>query len=148
MHSPQYKNNNSTMCKTLMIDDNPIEHLIMQKLFDHYEVFEDTAHTLDGSTIISFLEENHQDLSVLPDVIFLDLHMPYSGWQFLTDLEHLMPSLHKQPDVFIVSSSIDYRDKQRANEFSAVKGFISKPLPKQKLDEIVGIYLPNKIMAN
>ncbi|MCC8409295.1 response regulator [Mucilaginibacter sp. UR6-1] len=136
------------MCKTLMIDDNPIEHLIMQKMFDKYEVFEDTAHTLDAASIINFLEENHCDLSLLPDVIFLDLNMPYSGWQFLTDLESLMPALHKQPDVFIVSSSIDCRDKLRATEFASVKGFISKPLPKQMLAEIVERYLPSKHLAN
>lgn len=136
------------MCKTLMIDDNPIEHLIMQKMFDKYQVFEDTAHTLDAALVINFLEENHGDMSLLPDLIFLDLNMPYSGWQFLADLENLMPALHKQPDVIIVSSSIDCRDKQRATEFASVKGFISKPLPKQMLEEIVGQYLPHKHLAN
>ncbi|GAA4918070.1 response regulator [Mucilaginibacter defluvii] len=136
------------MCKTLMIDDNPMEHLIMQKMFDRYEIFEDSVHTLDAALIINFLEENHEDISVLPDLIFLDLNMPYSGWQFLTDLESLMPALQKQPHVFIVSSSIDGSDKQRATTFAAVKGFISKPVVKQKLEEIAGQYLPGKAWVN
>jgi CheY-like chemotaxis protein len=66
------------MSKLVMIDDNPMEHFIMQKMFDRYELFHDAAHSMDAQVIIDFLKENRYNTAELPDLIFLDLNMP--GW--------------------------------------------------------------------
>ncbi|MGY4539613.1 hypothetical protein ACVW0P_004048 [Mucilaginibacter sp. UYNi724] len=40
-----------------MIDDNQIEHLIMQKMFDRYELFHNADHASDGRVIIDLLSK-------------------------------------------------------------------------------------------
>ncbi|MBE9585851.1 response regulator [Mucilaginibacter sp. JRF] len=121
---------------TLMIDDNPVEHLIMQKMFDHYEVFQNTSHSSNGADIIAWMKENCEDEDNLPDLIFLDLNMPFSGWQFLTELSEIKDVLCKQPVIYILSSSIDRDEQSRAQKYPFVKGFMSKPVSKQQLYDI------------
>ncbi|WP_345949241.1 response regulator [Mucilaginibacter sp. PAMB04274] len=125
------------MAKLIMIDDNPIEHLIMKKMFERYAIFPDAVHSLDGRSVISFLKEHLKIIEALPDLIFLDLYMPeYSGWDFLEDLKLLYPYLAKPIPVYIVSSSIDPLDHTRASRFSFLKSFVVKPLSKESLTSI------------
>ena len=120
-----------------MIDDNPIEHLIMKKMFERFANFPDAIHSLDGRSIISFLKEHLKDTEALPDMILLDLHMPgYSGWEFLEDLKLLYPYLAKPVPVYVVSSSINPMDHVRASQFSFIKSFVVKPLSKEILISI------------
>ena len=78
--------------------------------------------------------------SAAPDVILLDINMPVlNGWEFL---EELIPQLDKFPNdlpVFMLSSTIDQADFDKAKTYSIVKGFYSKPLTKENLSEIESI---------
>jgi len=124
-----------------MIDDNPMEHLVMQKMFDRYELFYDAAHTTDGQLIIDFLRENRQNTAELPDLIFLDLHMPLcSGFDFLEQFERLCLSFQKPISIYVVSSSVDENDRRRALAYSFVREFITKPIKKDKLERIYATY--------
>jgi CheY-like chemotaxis protein len=130
------------MCKLVMIDDNPLEHLIMQKMFDHYELFHNASHSLDGRAIIDFLKGNRANTEELPDIIFLDLHMPdFSGWDFLEQFKRLCRSFPKPISIYIVSSSIDPRDRLRSLQYPFVKEFLTKPLHKNKLELLYTTYL-------
>jgi CheY-like chemotaxis protein len=130
------------MCKLVMIDDNPMEHLIMQRMFDRYELFPDASHALDGRLIIDFLKENRTNEAELPDIIFLDLHMPEcSGWDFLEQFERLFLSLGKPISIYIISSSVCPEDRLRAKQYPFVKDFITKPIKKDRLELLYAIYL-------
>ncbi|MCQ6956331.1 response regulator [Mucilaginibacter aquariorum] len=131
------------MCKLVMIDDNPIEHLIMQRLLDRYGIFKDAVHSLDGRIIIEFLREKNA-VSMLPDLIFLDLDMPgFSGWDFLEQFEKLYLRLAKPISVYVVSSSVCDEERSRSAHFPFVKEFISKPVTKDKLEILYCLhYIP------
>lgn len=60
-----------------------------------------------------------------PDILLLDLNMPMvNGWDVLQEIER-----RKVPvPTWILTSSIDPRDRTRANNFIFVKGFLVKPL--------------------
>jgi CheY-like chemotaxis protein len=125
------------MCKLVMIDDNPMEHLIMQSIFDHNELFHDASHCLEGRTIIEFLTNHKSNTEELPDLIFLDLNMPeFSGWDFLIEFERLYLSFPKPISVYIVTSSVNPDDKIRALQYSFVRDFLIKPVSKDKLELI------------
>jgi CheY-like chemotaxis protein len=129
------------MCKLVMIDDNPIEHLIMQRLFDRYKVFGDAVHSLDSRIIIEFLREEGTDETTLPDVIFLDLDMPrFSGWDFLEQFGQLCLHWKKTVSVYIISSSVSEQDRLRSRQFPFVKEFISKPVMKDKLEMLYAVH--------
>ena len=46
------------MCKLIMIDDNPIEHTIVQKMTSPHGLFSEISYSLDGWLIIEFLKKN------------------------------------------------------------------------------------------
>jgi CheY-like chemotaxis protein len=124
-----------------MIDDNPMEHLIMQRMLDSYELFPGTAHSADGRLIMEFLEENCTDVNHLPDVIFLDLNMPvYSGWDFMSSFAKIYPRLKKSIAIYVLSSSIDPEDVDKSKKYSFVKDFIVKPIEKQTLVDLYTVY--------
>lgn len=71
----------------------------------------------------------------LPDIILLDLNMPnFNGWDFLKSFSLLARTCA----VYIFTSSIDPEDFLRAKSISIVKGFISKPITKEKLAKLLG----------
>lgn len=60
-----------------------------------------------------------------PDVLLLDLNMPVlSGWDVL---EIMTKESHSIP-TWILSSSINPRDKTRSQSYKLVRGFLVKPL--------------------
>ncbi|MDO3643833.1 response regulator [Mucilaginibacter sp. L3T2-6] len=136
------------MVNFLMIDDNPIEHIIMQKMFDKFHLFPNAVHSLDGRVSMSLFESHPSDTEVLPDVIFLDLNMPgYSGWDFLCDFEKVHRQIKKKVDVYIISSSVDPNDKQLAEKYDFVKTFVSKPIKTETLLDLHSLYQSDKRAA-
>ena len=120
-----------------IIDDDPIFVFAVQKLIesesygDKFLIFNDGLEAIEGlSKIIS------NDSEDIPDVILLDINMPVmDGWQFLDEFTQIQ--VPKKVVVFIVSSSIDPADHNKAQEYSMVSNFIVKPINKSNLEKMV-----------
>ncbi|GAA4321869.1 response regulator [Mucilaginibacter gynuensis] len=136
------------MCRVIVIDDNPMDHLIMRKTLERFDIFHDALFSFSGEAIIAFLEECYDEPAVLPDLIFLDLNMPFSGRAFLQHMEVLYKSLHKQPAIYILSSSIDPADKELVNAYEFVKDFLVKPVSTEALFFIESAYRSEKRLAS
>ena len=62
-------------------------------------------------------------------ILFLDINMPeIDGWDFLDEFAKMNDHIHDQFIIYLLSSSIDPSDKQRAASNKFVKDFLSKPL--------------------
>ncbi len=117
-----------------MIDDDEIYQVIIGKLIKKAAVFEEQHYFQCANMVLSMLESEE---IYLPDVILLDINMPQmDGWQFIEELKRLYSDLEHRTQIYIVSSSIAYSDKERINEFPVVEGFVSKPISIKKLREI------------
>ncbi|WGK65980.1 response regulator [Croceiramulus getboli] len=74
---------------------------------------------------------------VMPRIVLLDLNMPVmDGWQFLSQLEKEDPTALKDTIIYIVSSSIDPKDKARAAQISLVADYIVKPMTIEEVENI------------
>lgn len=125
------------MSKLVVIDDDPIDHFLMQHILHGNEHFDKTTYTMYGSLILDYIAENKSDPEKLPDAIFLDLNMPmFNGWDFLDGYKQLSPGVGKDIKVYIMSSSIHPADKERSSRYPFVRSFISKPLKQNTLREI------------
>jgi CheY-like chemotaxis protein len=68
-----------------------------------------------------------QQGDALPDLVILDLDMPLmDGWEFLDALTKL--DLPHRIRVFVLTSSIQEEDRDRALDYKQVAGFFTKPL--------------------
>ena len=73
-----------------------------------------------------------------PDVIFLDIDMPVmDGFQFMEEFIKIKPRIGKSITIYMVSSSIDPVDIERANNISAISDYIIKPIGLVRLKEIM-----------
>ncbi|HEY2581548.1 MAG TPA: response regulator [Mucilaginibacter sp.] len=124
------------MCKLVVIDDNPTDHYIMQRLLHNNYNCEQATYTFDGRLILDYLKENKDTDASIPDLIFLDLDMPgITGWEFLDELETINSSSKKNVQVHIMSSSIRSADVFHSKKYACVSSFMTKPLSRELLNK-------------
>ncbi len=71
----------------------------------------------------------------LPDLILLDINMPHmDGWQFLKELENMPCKV--DITVYLITSSVDPSDIEKARVSRLVSGYLNKPL---QTENILGI---------
>ncbi|WP_300435819.1 response regulator [Christiangramia sp.] len=117
-----------------VIDDDVIYQKIIKKLIDQSTVFGKAYFYTRAKEALSDLAEIQTEF---PSVILLDINMPImDGWQCLDYLETLFPELYEIADVYIVSSSIAFSDKEKIKEYPGVSGFLSKPMKVEMLKRI------------
>lgn len=113
----------------LYIDDNEFEHYLVESLLKSYSSHNAVKCLFNGEEALEYLKENKFDLTVIPDLILVDLCMPdFSGWDFLDGFHKIMSTLCKQPKVCILSSSINMNEVERSKSYSFVECFLIKPL--------------------
>lgn len=118
----------------LIVDDNEIDILVASKNLEMSGQFSEIKTAKNGQEAMNLLDDITQEL---PDYILLDINMPVmDGWEFLSLFEGFILS-DKQPEVFMLSSSIDSVDTDRARANPYVKKFISKPFNSQKVEMLL-----------
>lgn len=116
------------MLTIVLIDDDPISIFVTEKLISRY--------VTEPCTFFKFRsakEALKSIYSIRPNYLFLDLNMPeMNGWDFLDSFN----SDQNQAEIYILSSSVDYRDILKARNYSIVKDYLSKPLIKSYINSI------------
>lgn len=122
--------------KVIIIDDDLFEHYVYSRVIVNNNFSEITVAFSLASDALTYLEENH-NMSELPQIIFLDLYMPYlSGFEFLEAYNKLPEAVKEKSKVFIVSSTISNEDITRVCNDPNVVSFQQKPITKEFLDGI------------
>jgi response regulator RpfG family c-di-GMP phosphodiesterase len=125
--------------KLIFIDDEPIQHFIIQRMIETYlSSLPFTNYYFDATKVLDFLIKNKNNKEELPDMIFVDVNMAImSGATFLNKYSRLRNSLAKTIDVYIMSSSIDPADIALSKKHDFVLDYIIKPLTKVTLRNIL-----------
>jgi CheY-like chemotaxis protein len=119
----------------LLIDDNEINNYITKAIITKSNIAEKITEMTSAIDALEYLESLNNP-SEFPDVIFLDLRMPeMDGFGFL-DAYIKLSKTNKQSPVFILSSSTDQNDMQRALQYPVVKKYFSKPLHESMLENL------------
>ncbi len=121
-----------------VVDDDKIFHFIIKKLLLNNNInvipnfFENGLQAIEGIKNKINKGENP------PDLILLDINMPIlDGWQFLEEFKALKDKLSKDIVIYIVSSSDNVTDKNKAKSYQAeVKNYYLKPMTADDLKEI------------
>lgn len=121
-----------------IIDDDEIIIYLTGTLLKKEEFCNRTETFTDGLQAIKRLKLAIEQGEKLPEVILFDLNMPVmDGWEFVD--EYLKLPINKEIPLFVFTSSINPADKEKSFSYSSIRGFIQKPLTKQKLDKILRI---------
>lgn len=126
--------NNSA--RFIVIDDDPLNNTIcrltIKKALGGVEVVTFT----DATQGLQYIDEQYsvqadEDAST---VLFLDINMPImNGWEFLEKYECLNSSVKSAIKVYILSSSVDDRDIEKANSNKNIVNYLAKPITKETI---------------
>lgn len=113
-----------------LVDDDPINNLINRRLLGKTGICSRIEEFQGGQDALEKIKDLNPDDNLL---IFLDINMPVlNGWEFLNRYLETYPD--RVDKIVILSSSIDFQDRQRAEEYSIVSGFLEKPLTIEKIN--------------
>ena len=113
-----------------LVDDDPINNLINRRLLGKTKISCRIEEFQGGQDSLLKIKELAPEESLL---IFLDINMPVlNGWEFLNKYLEMYPD--RNDKIVILSSSIDFQDRQKADEYVIVSGFLEKPLTIDKIN--------------
>lgn len=120
--------------KVCIIDDDMICTLTTKKILAHSGYSDEIVSFVNGRDAFNFICENITDIEKLPDVIFLDIEMPFmNGFQFMAEYEKIKAAIGKEICIYMVSSSTAVEDIEKALSFSSVQDYFVKPFAASKL---------------
>ena len=118
----------------LIIDDNHMEQRLYRTMIQR-------AGTVGKVTSFYYAQEGLDFLLAQPDppvdCIILDINMPrMTGFEFLEAATASLGPGFVEIVVVMLTTSLDIADRRRAESFPVVRGFFSKPLQMQHLEQI------------
>ncbi len=122
-----------------IIDDDNIYVNLIKKIIETKKLSKNLLIFNDGKQSIDYFEALLQNLSEdkIPEIIFLDLNMPImDGWEFLERFTKIKNKFNKVITLYIVSSSINPIDIDRAKNLSDSYDYIIKPIKISNLKKI------------
>ncbi|MBN9285761.1 MULTISPECIES: response regulator [Flavobacterium] len=119
-----------------IIDDDPIYQLITKKIIEKSQLFSQILSYKNGKVAIDSFKEI-ENAEEFPDVILLDIDMPeMDAWAFMNELRRIDFKFEKKPAIYIASSSIANEDREKANSFPEIIGYLCKPIDRDILERI------------
>ncbi|MDW3193152.1 MAG: response regulator [Cytophagales bacterium] len=118
--------------KILLIDDDPTINYLNKLVIDMSPVEAKVCERTEANVALEELSSGQ----IEPELILLDINMPeMDGWDFAQSYESL-PKNFQKSKIVILTSSINPRDKEKAETNQVINGFFSKPLTIDSIQEI------------
>lgn len=125
--------------KTLCIDDDPITLMLCEKVIIKAQFSKTVDKVLNGEQALAYFKNLKENNLNFPDIVFLDLNMPVmDGWEFLDLIsgDECCRVLFKDIKIIILSSTVDPNDIKKAEKYTEVYSFLSKPITTGMLNQI------------
>ncbi|MCF2487958.1 response regulator [Dyadobacter sp. CY347] len=110
-----------------LIDDSTFDLFIYEKLLKKSGITDSVKTFNSARDALKYLVSQADSLP--ESVILLDLQMPdMNGFEFIDEFDHLPQSLHEKIRIFMLSSTIDTRDIDKAKASRHIIDLLPKPL--------------------
>ncbi len=120
--------------QAVIVDDDDIFNMLSRKMIQKCGFHPEPKTFLNGRLAVEYFKETYSDNQTY--VIFLDINMPVmDGWEFLESIESFA-----HPDnmlIFMVTSSTDEEDINRANSNKYVLKYLAKPVLSDDLRDLM-----------
>lgn len=118
----------------IIVDDDVCNNMLCRFMLQQAFHTEIVDFTNPEEAIVYISSTYHQHIENPDTILLLDINMPeMTGWQFLQWFDTLTPQVKSMIRIFMVSSSVDPRDRERAAANPHVKDILTKPLEAETI---------------
>lgn len=124
-----------------IIDDDDISKYVMKRYLKQLSVNKIVGFP-DSLQPLKIIQDKYNSADELPDIIFLDLHMPIlNGFNFVKDFQMVATKIDKKIKIIMLTSSISVEDVDKAKTFPEITDYFIKPIKHRDLARIMNIEL-------
>lgn len=122
----------------ILVDDNEIDIVVNTKLLKLANISEDVTSFMSAHDLMDHLNSERDELIGQSNILLLDIQMPVTdGFQCLEMFDKLDPELKASFKVFMLSSSIDRNDIEKAESDRNIIKVLEKPLDVYLLKRLI-----------
>jgi len=131
--------------RILLIDDDVVGCYLISSMIKEINPDSEIIVANDGNEALTILLDSQDILNLekqsdLPDVIFLDIHMPVmDGIEFLDIIFKLDIVKNNNIPIYLLTSSDYHKDYEMASNYK-IAGYIAKPISNELLESILTNY--------
>lgn len=128
----------SNLYNICVVDDDVIYQYTTMKIIEILKISKKQQVFSDGEKALEFVQHHIDDEDELPDIVLLDINMPImDGFQFMEEYVKFCTKIKKKIHIYIVSSSVDPLDIEKAKNMKGVLGYIVKPIKTNDIKQII-----------
>lgn len=119
--------------KAVLIDDSDIDLFIQRRFLEISQFSQELVLYRSAEEALIWLKKQAQENP--PDVIFLDLNMPYvDGFAFLNSFKSLPERIQEKSKIVILTSSNNKKDRDLVFTHKNVIHYLTKPLKQTDIE--------------
>ena len=128
---------NRLMC-VMLVDDNIHDNFFHERAIKKNDLKSIVIAKTSGMDALEYIRSGESPRS---DLIFLDINMPgMNGWEFLKEYKELDEQLKSRAIIIMLTTSDNPADIDKAKKWDFVADYITKPLTKETMQEIIDKY--------
>ena len=123
----------------IIVDDDLFTLKLEEKLIKGFNEYTDIITFSSAREALKFIRQEYRLMkNTISTVLLTDLHMPETdGFALLAGIEKIDNVIMRQLHVFVLSAAASPGDVEKVLLHNCVKGFYSKPLSIEKIEQII-----------
>jgi CheY-like chemotaxis protein len=125
----------------MLVDDNHSDNFFHEREIKKQNPATIVISKNSGKEGLDYLKATNNTENTLPELIFLDINMPgMNGWEFLDAYHNLDKDIQSKVIVVMLTTSDNPDDEAKAKNWDFISDYITKPLTKEILEDIISKY--------
>ena len=123
----------------ILVDDDLFALTLAEKLIRGFNEYTETITFNSAREALKFVIREHNSIkNIIPTILLTDLHMPeIDGLELLDGIEKMDNAITGQLHAFVLSAAASPEEIEKVLSHNCVKGFYSKPLSTEKIEQII-----------
>lgn len=125
----------------LLIDDSKYDLFLAEDLIRDYCQVKEVVCVESAQKGLDYLKSKENSPNELPQIILLDIKMPFmDGFDFLNVYNTLSETIKENCKIYMLSSSLDPTDINKAKRNENVIDFFEKPITEENFNKMVSLF--------